>query len=220
MPASLGTPTHITGTFESAVRHRVDGSGASPARPNTLCPNHAPTMWALGCNSCNDARGWGDTGHLVREGWLDSLFTLKLSLPGFSLLLATTFQVTSCCEEGYDRDSFLMLILFLCSLNSSQRQREMIRVSEENRTLLVRLQKVQPHYRANDWVNQYTHTHTHTHTHAHTHTHTHTHTHSHTHTRTHTHYMYGIGCYKFIQNHRLSILCFHILYTNSVTCTV
>ena len=117
---------------------------------------------------------------------MGSLFTLQLSLPGFSLLLATTFQVTNCCEEGYDRDSFLMLILFLCSLNSSQRQREMIRVSEENRTLLVRLQKVQPHYRANDWVNQYTHTHTHTHAYTHTHTHTHTHTRTRTHALIHT----------------------------------
>ena len=47
-------------------------------------------------------------------------------------------------------------MLLFRSLNSAKRQREAERVMEENRTLLSRLQKVQPQYKANDWVSRCT----------------------------------------------------------------
>ena len=67
----------------------------------------------------------------------------------------TSYQVESNMQGAYS------CAPPLCSLNSAQRQRETERVLEENRILLGRLQKVQPQYKANEWVSTSQHTCTH-----------------------------------------------------------
>ena len=47
------------------------------------------------------------------------------------------------------------LLLFLCSLNMKQRQRELIRITVDNQAILKRIQSREPTYNHRQWLSQW-----------------------------------------------------------------
>ena len=80
---------------------------------------------------------------------------ITLTLIFVKLLTSLNRLISSTAITSNISDTKMVCVqcfFFYCSLNQSQRQREMERVAKENREMLKRLEKVEPIYKVSDWI--------------------------------------------------------------------